>query len=294
MAEASANQDLLGCHRVEGVNYPKFITAEAVKKLQSSFECRDSDIFLLTHPKCGTTMIQQMVYLLLHKGEQQDLHMMAGVPWLEKEFSTGQLDLDKLEAMPAPRCFKSHASPHLFPATDWRAPRLIFITRNPKDTAVSLYHHMKNKGAFTFDGTWGEFFEHLMADNVESSSFFGWHAPWWQRYKEGQCKHALWLHYEDAIADYVGTARKVSEFLGLELSDDIIQRVGEACTLSAMKANPKANCSWIKNSNGKDAEHLRKGGAGGWRSVFTVEQDDAYSQRIEECFQGTGLDFKYE
>jgi hypothetical protein len=29
-------------------------------------------------------MIQQMVYLLLHKGEQQDVHMMAGVPWLEK------------------------------------------------------------------------------------------------------------------------------------------------------------------------------------------------------------------
>ena len=33
-------------------------------------------------------MIQQMVYLLLHNGEQQEVHMMAGVPWLEKVLSS--------------------------------------------------------------------------------------------------------------------------------------------------------------------------------------------------------------
>jgi hypothetical protein len=48
MAAPTKERDLLGCHLVEGVHYPSFITADAVKTLQNSFECRESDIFLLT------------------------------------------------------------------------------------------------------------------------------------------------------------------------------------------------------------------------------------------------------
>eukprot|EP00730_Choanoeca_flexa_P005977 TRINITY_DN12061_c0_g2_i2.p1 TRINITY_DN12061_c0_g2~~TRINITY_DN12061_c0_g2_i2.p1 ORF type:complete len:305 (+),score=78.13 TRINITY_DN12061_c0_g2_i2:36-917(+) len=293
MAEQTPAKDLLGCRLVGGVNYPAFITQDAVDKLQSEFEPRESDVFLLTHPKCGTTMIQQMIHLLRNNGDQPDEPMMKGVPWIEKEV-TGGLTLEQLEAMPSPRYFKTHASSHLFPAKDWAKAKLLFITRNPKDTAVSLYHHMKNKTAFTFDGTWEEYFQHLMDDNVESSSFFKWHLPWWQRYQSGQCRKALWLHYEDAIQDYPGTVRKVAEFLELQLSDDIINKVAEACTLRAMKSNPKANCNWIPGKGGKEAQHLRKGGAGGWRSVFTVEQNDVYSKRIETELEGSGLHYEYE
>lgn len=50
-------------------------------------------------------------------------------------------------------------------------------------------------------------------------------------------------------------------------------------TLAAMKSNPKANIYGA-------ARHLRKGGAGGWRNMFTVREseafDDIYRQQMKE------------
>ena len=101
-------------------------------------------------------------------------------------------------------------------------------------------------------------------------------------------------YYEEVILDYPAAVRKVVGFLGLGMNEDVIARIGEACTLSAMKANPKTNCSWLKTSDGSDTRHLRKVGTGGWRSVFTAEQDDIYNQRIAARLKGTGLEFQFE
>ena len=49
-----------------------------------------------------------------------------------------------------------------------------------------------------------------------------------------------------------------------------------------MKNNPKANIHPCKN-------HLRKGGAGGWRDVFTVRESEAFDKIYREQMQGSGL-----
>jgi hypothetical protein len=41
-------------------------------------------VVVLTHPKCGTTLLQHMVSLLKHGGEEASVHMMEAIPWLEK------------------------------------------------------------------------------------------------------------------------------------------------------------------------------------------------------------------
>jgi hypothetical protein len=40
--------------------------------------------------------------------------------------------------------------------------KYIYVARNPKDCAVSLFHHMRAFKGFEFTGEWDEFFELFM------------------------------------------------------------------------------------------------------------------------------------
>ena len=55
-----------------------------------------------------------------------------------------------------------------------------------------------------------------------------------------------------------------------------------ASTIDAMKQNPKANLS-------PASQHLRKGGAGGWRDVYTVRESEAFDEIYLKQMEGTGL-----
>lgn len=55
-----------------------------------------------------------------------------------------------------------------------------------------------------------------------------------------------------------------------------------ASTINAMMENKKANLM-------PGVKHLRKGGAGGWRDVFTVRESEAFDKLYFEQIEGSGL-----
>ena len=68
------------------------------------------------------------------------------------------------ESFPSPRVFKSHLRYQLIPkATDnTRKPRYIYVMRNPKDTAVSFYHHSHFIAAVKDPPSWVAFFDQFI------------------------------------------------------------------------------------------------------------------------------------
>ena len=68
----------------------------------------------------------------------------TAVPWLEAgpRFS-GNINVEKL---PRPRAFKSHYPYDIFPCGPPHTTpcKYFYVTRNPKDAAVSLYFQMKS------------------------------------------------------------------------------------------------------------------------------------------------------
>jgi hypothetical protein len=59
----------------------------------------------------------------------------SDVPFPEKP-------LDMVENMVSPRFIKSHLPVALLPDQLWTVkPKIVYIRRNPKDTAVSFFHH---------------------------------------------------------------------------------------------------------------------------------------------------------
>ena len=87
-----------------------------------------------------------------------------------------------LQALPSPRFFKSHTSYDMMPGGEpAKSPsKYIYVARNPKDTAVSMYHHVRNFKSFDFDGPWDGFYEEFMNGRVESGLWFDHVLQWWK------------------------------------------------------------------------------------------------------------------
>jgi hypothetical protein len=81
--------------------------------------------------------------------------------------------LDTLETVQnaqSPRFIKSHLPVHLLPDQIWTVkPKIIYVKRNIKDTAVSFFHHMALLHGYT--GSLDDYINAFTADYVLYSPF---------------------------------------------------------------------------------------------------------------------------
>ena len=84
--------------------------------------------------------------------------------------------------MSSPRCFKTHIPYHLIPGGEPAATsaKYIYIYRNPKDAAVSVYHFGLGFH-FAPSYSWDDFFEIFMEETIMSYGFILNHVQeWWK------------------------------------------------------------------------------------------------------------------
>lgn len=275
-----------GVYRVNGLPVPSFYSQEAVDKLKD-FELRPDDVWIVSYPKCGSTWTQQLVRLIRNKGVQDNVKVTDAVPWLEVPSTYEGVDIDRL---PKPRAFKSHfpyesmpcGQPHTTPC------KYIYVTRNPKDVAVSNYCF--SKLVHYPDLTWDEFWRQYMSGNYFGGDFFD-HLLSWLKHKDNE--NVLFLKHEDMKKDLRSVISQIAQFIGIELLDGIIAKIAYMAEFKSMKNDSTANRSWEKIFEG-ESKFLRKGIVGDWMKYLTSEQssqiDAIYASRIEP----TGFKFDCE
>jgi hypothetical protein len=195
--------------------------------------------------------------------------------------------------MQSPRSFKSHLPYHAMPGGEpaKSAAKYIYVTRNPKDAAVSMYYHASRLDLFHFDGVWNNFFELFMKGEVEFGSWFDHNLGWW---KHKEADNIMILKYEDMHGDLRGCVEKIAQFIGHQIDDNMIDHITEQSTFDIMKANPLTDIDMKAASVVKPGStpFLRKGVVGDWRNYFSDEQslrlDEEYAKRMD----GSGLEFK--
>eukprot|EP00814_Leptocylindrus_danicus_P017563 CAMPEP_0116046558 /NCGR_PEP_ID=MMETSP0321-20121206/28347_1 /TAXON_ID=163516 /ORGANISM="Leptocylindrus danicus var. danicus, Strain B650" /LENGTH=173 /DNA_ID=CAMNT_0003528229 /DNA_START=68 /DNA_END=586 /DNA_ORIENTATION=+ len=125
-----------------------------------TYEPSESDVFVSTYPKCGTTWTQHIVYTILNHGTplQADQRMNEVFPHLE-EVGCESIDQD------AP-------SNEMTPMSS--DARYIYVTRNPKDCVVSFYFHTKGFiNCYDYGGgTLEEYFELFLDGKVDFGDYF--------------------------------------------------------------------------------------------------------------------------
>lgn len=242
------------------------------------------DVFVATYPKCGTTWMQYIVYLLvrgrpLGAGER----LTALFPHLEEVGS------EAVEALPRPRLIKTHLPCSITP---WhREAKYVYVARNPFDCAVSFFHHTRGfVRHYDFaEGTFDDFFECFIAGEVDFGDYFDHLLSWYARKDE---PNVLFVTYERMHAETQRIVADVARFLGGEARDAAnapgrLERIVDETSFASMS---RAQRRWSSERPAGMPEFVRRGVVGDWRSCFTPSQAGRLADELERRAAGTGAD----
>lgn len=267
---------------------------EEIKKM----EMKEDDIWVCSFPRSGTTLTQELVYLV----ETLDFDTAKSVQLDERFPIIDVLDerfpyykgVKFVEQMPSPRMVKTHLQYDFLPDELQNGKgRIIYVARNPKDVVMSYYHLALWLDEVSREETknWNAFVQAFIDGK-------GLHCPWprhvlkyWEKRNDVKL---LFLKYEDMIKDKHTAVRQIADFLGRTLTDDDVAKICEHCSVDNMRQNDKVNMSYwreIKHINDKaPGRFINQGKAGVWKDKLTVEEAGKIDVLIKEV-EKFGLTF---
>lgn len=238
-------------------------------KYQMLFGERDSDIYISTFPKSGTTLLQMMLYQMTSDGNMDFEHIYEKSPWIKNDAYMGF----KPRNLPDPRIIKTHDNYSSFDK-DTKG-KFIYVLRDGMDVTVSLYHQEKNfkNPNLTFD----THFQHFISKSRHN--WFDHTKQWLQNeYK----LNILYLRYEEVIQDLEGTIKKVANFTSLPIDQHVLERTKERCSFEFMKQFEDKFGLLSMEKPFRNQEFFRKGTSGDFKNYFTPTHMEAFNKRYRE------------
>lgn len=222
-----------------------------------NFKVRPDDVWIISYPKCGTTWTQDLIWLLCNNLDYDtDGKVLLQDRYIFIESITvydhshpdpnyvQRNTVELANQCPSPRFLKSHLPIHLLPTQLWTVkPKIIYAARNPKDAAISYYHHWKN--LHSFKGDLNDFLDIFMKDQVLWSPFHSHVSNFWAMRME---ENILFLTYEDMKNDLISVLRQAMQFLNKSYSNQELTKLSKYLDFESMRLNPCTNQEAMMNS----------------------------------------------
>ena len=269
------------------------------------FRFRPGDIVVSTPPKCGTTWTQMLCALLIFDTTTFDRPMARISPWLD--MLTRPLDsvVADLEAQGHRRFIKTHTPLDGLPF-DERATYLC-VGRDPRDVTLSWDHHRDNMdlevllaqraAAVGLDDLaelgppppppledpverFAAWVEGGAAAGPSLAQILHHFATFWE---QREAANVALFHYGDLSADLCGQLRRLSQVLGIEVTDARIEELAGAATFERMKARatelaPNSDQGfWVSTE-----AFFNRGSSGRWRHLLDEDGLARYEARVAE------------
>ncbi|KAG0414872.1 hypothetical protein HPB47_007949 [Ixodes persulcatus] len=285
---------------IDGVKYSLGYQADCVRDALN-YTPRDGDIVMVSHLKCGNNWLAQIIQLILHRGQSaKDVTEFRRRTSYIEFVGTG-----RLKSMTAPRFYKTHFSYERQPMNP--KAKYVYLTRNPLDVCVSLYHFTRSMPVYEFeDGTLDAFFELFVTGKNDRGDFFNHLLSWYDHKNDS---NVFIITYEELKGDFKSTVLRLARFLGkdyeqqLTSDKELFEKVQEQSGLPFMtklleftqenmrrlEENKETDiCQAVKrfvcdrNGNLSFTNLVRKGVVGDWKTLLHQEHLDRLRRRVLE------------
>lgn len=210
-----------------------------IKDVILSFYYPSGQFFLVSYPNSGRTWLMHMVKKILKEVGKEDLY-------IEDTHDCSEIIIED----------GTRQDPRLiFKFTDrfrYSRARVIFLARDPRDILVSNFHQVtkRAKNPFKFASK-SEFIQHNVYGFNRIIHFFNlWFA------NKNKPKKFLLIKYENLL-DGTRDLKQMIEFLDIEISDEIIERIYNESSAEKMRKKELKNQLEGFSNFGKDANQLK-------------------------------------
>uniref|UniRef100_A0A803KVK4 Sulfotransferase n=2 Tax=Chenopodium quinoa TaxID=63459 RepID=A0A803KVK4_CHEQI len=285
-------------YQYQGFWYPNTLF-EGLLSCQRHFKARDTDIILITNPKCGTTWLKALAYAIVNRKinpPKEDNHPLLTnnphelIPFLERKVYVDHQVLDLTES-PSTRVFSTHLPVELLPLSIKETKcKVVYLARDPKDAFISLWHFAnklrpQNSGKLQLEEAFDKF--------CKGVSFCG---PFWDhvlsswKYSLDKPNKVLFLKYEELKEKPKLYLKKLAEFWGCPFSleeenNGVVEEILSLCSFDNMR-NLEVNKVGELNKS-----FFRKGEVGDWANYFSQEMIEKFDEMFFDKFLQCGLKF---
>lgn len=245
------------------------------------------DIFLVSYPRSGNTWTRFLLGNLIDTKEPVTFsNIESRIP--EIYFNRDRF----LRQLPRPRMLKSHEcfQPHY--------PRVIYIVRDPRDVAVSFYHHNVKARNIPDDYPMTSFVPRFIAGEFDRK-FGSWrdNVLSWTGLR-GDDARFLMFRYEEMKRDTASVLARVAAFLDtcsfhkIDSSAQALQRAIELSSPERMRALEKEEARrWILTKGTRsDKPFVRTATSGGWKSLLAPESIEMIESAWGDLMQRLGYE----
>ena len=243
------------------------------------------DVFLVSYPRSGNTWTRFLLANLL------DPEHPATFGDIESRIAEIYFNYDHvLRRLPRPRILKSHE------AFAPRYPRVIYIVRDPRDVAVSFYHHNIKWRTIAEGYPIEEFIPRFIAAQYDPwAGSWGDNVKSWISTRRGSSKFLL-VRYEDLKQNTQLELLRIAEFLReagfskIATSPETIAQAIERSTPERMRVLEKEQSKQhvqLKRTR-QDKPFIGAATSGGWRSALSERSVGLIEDAWGDVMDGMG------
>jgi len=249
------------------------------------------DIFLASYPRSGNTWTRFLLGNLIYPNDPVTFsNIESRIP--EIYFNRDRF----LRKLPRPRMLKSHECfqpPY---------PRVIYLVRDPRDVAISFYHHNVKARNIPDDYPMASFVPRFIVGEFDRK-FGSWrdNVLSWTALR-GDDPDFVMLRYEEMKSDTAAALRRIVAFLErcsfrkIDSSPQALQRAIELSSPERMRALEKQEAgSWVLTKGTRtDKPFVRSATSGGWKSQLAPESVAAIESAWGHLMQSLGYELVSE
>ena len=218
------------------------------------------DTFLISYPKSGNTWTR---FLIANLAFPESIPDWGNIDRLIPDPAVmSKRDFAK---MPRPRVIRTHD------CFDPRYKRVVYVVRDPRDVAISQYHHHRKRKVIDDNYPFEMFIERFIAGETCEHGSWKEHVGSWLAARQGNPEFLL-LRYEDLLLDTPVESAKVASFLGIGATAQQISQAVERSSANQLRELERAKaqlCALTKDTR-QDLPFVRTAKSGNWKSEMPM------------------------